>query len=117
MPKEDSHSLMSHIWRLDPRDGDETPAIDLTAYAETSDREAAFASGFQECRNKLVDTRTLTDSNLDRPLISSINYTLVALLICKFLPESVRYSDQSRPNKGTEQPKYKHPTNYTDKYS
>lgn len=61
MPEEDGHSLMRKIRRLDRKDGGETPAVALTAYAEPRDREAAFASGFQEYLNKPVDIRTLTD--------------------------------------------------------
>lgn len=60
MPQEDGHSLMRKIRRLSVEDGGETPSVALTAYAEPRDREAAFASGFQEYLNKPVDIRTLS---------------------------------------------------------
>jgi PAS domain S-box-containing protein len=59
MPQEDGHSLMRKIRGLTPENGGHTPAVALTAYAEPRDREAAFASGFQEYLNKPVDIRTL----------------------------------------------------------
>jgi CheY-like chemotaxis protein len=62
MPEEDGHSLMRKIRRLDAKDGANTPAVALTAYAEPRDREAAFESGFQEYLNKPVDIGTLTDA-------------------------------------------------------
>lgn len=61
MPQEDGHSLMRRIRERGPEDGGDTPAVALTAYAEPRDREAAFASGFQEYLNKPVDIRTLSD--------------------------------------------------------
>jgi PAS domain S-box-containing protein len=60
MPQEDGHSLMRKIREFKAEDGGDTPAVALTAYAEPRDREAAFASGFQEYLNKPVDIRTLS---------------------------------------------------------
>jgi signal transduction histidine kinase/ActR/RegA family two-component response regulator len=62
MPEEDGHSLMRELRQLDAKDGGETPAVALTAYAEPRDREAAFSSGFQEYLNKPVDIRILSDA-------------------------------------------------------
>jgi PAS domain S-box-containing protein len=64
MPQEDGHSLMRKIRELKVEDGGDTPAVALTAYAEPRDREAAFASGFQEYLNKPVDIRKLSDTIL-----------------------------------------------------
>lgn len=59
MPQEDGHSLLRKIRALRHDEGGDTPAIALTAYAEPRDREAAFASGFQEYLNKPVDAGIL----------------------------------------------------------
>ncbi len=59
MPQEDGHSLLRKIRALRDDEGGETPAVALTAYAEPRDREAAFASGFQEYLNKPVDAGIL----------------------------------------------------------
>lgn len=59
MPQEDGHSLMRKIRALGHAQRGDVPAVALTAYAEPRDREAAFASGFQEYLNKPVDVGTL----------------------------------------------------------
>lgn len=64
MPQEDGHSLMRKIRLLRREEGGDTPAVALTAYAEPRDREAAFASGFQEYLNKPVDIRVLSQTVL-----------------------------------------------------
>jgi PAS domain S-box-containing protein len=64
MPQEDGHSLMRKIRALSHDKGGDTPAIALTAYAEPRDRDAAFASGFQEYLNKPVDAGTLATTIL-----------------------------------------------------
>jgi len=64
MPQEDGHSLMRKIRSLGHTEGGDIPAIALTAYAEPRDREAAFASGFQEYLNKPVDAGVLASTIL-----------------------------------------------------
>ena len=64
MPEEDGHSLIRKIRGLGHESGGDTPAIALTAYAEPRDRDAAFASGFQEYLNKPVDAGILATTIL-----------------------------------------------------
>lgn len=64
MPQEDGHSLMRKIRALARDEGGDVPSIALTAYAEPRDREAAFASGFQEYLNKPVDAGVLASTIL-----------------------------------------------------
>ena len=64
MPEEDGHSLIRKIRSLNHERGGDTPAVALTAYAEPRDRDAAFASGFQEYLNKPVDAEVLATTIL-----------------------------------------------------
>ena len=64
MPEEDGHSLIRKIRSLNHEHGGDTPAVALTAYAEPRDRDAAFASGFQEYLNKPVDAAILATTIL-----------------------------------------------------
>jgi PAS domain S-box-containing protein len=64
MPQEDGHTLMRRIRGRGRDNGGDTPAVALTAYAEPRDREAAFASGYQEYLNKPVDIRVLSGTIL-----------------------------------------------------
>jgi PAS domain S-box-containing protein len=55
MPEEDGYSLISRIRELEAGRGTTTPAIALTAYAQTSDRLRALGAGFQNHLTKPVE--------------------------------------------------------------
>ena len=48
MPGEDGYELLSRVRDLAPRQGGETPALALTAYAHPEDRERALSAGFHD---------------------------------------------------------------------
>src|SRR5437773_1758109 len=48
MPGEDGYALLSKLRALTPRQGGEIPALALTAYAHSQDRERALAAGFHD---------------------------------------------------------------------
>ncbi|MBD2307556.1 response regulator [Chroococcidiopsis sp. FACHB-1243] len=47
MPEEDGYALIQRLRQLPPEQGGQIPAIALTAYARTEDRDRALAAGFQ----------------------------------------------------------------------
>jgi len=47
MPDENGYELINKVRRLRPEQGDNVPAVALTAYAKTEDRMRALAAGFQ----------------------------------------------------------------------
>lgn len=55
MPVEDGYALIEKIRRLTAEEGGEIPAIALTAFAGTQDREHAISSGFQQHLSKPVE--------------------------------------------------------------
>jgi CheY-like chemotaxis protein len=60
LPVEDGYSLIARIRELEAAKGlPRAPAIALTAFARTHDRERAFAAGFDEHLAKPVDIDTL----------------------------------------------------------
>jgi CheY-like chemotaxis protein len=60
LPVEDGYSLIARIRELEAAQGlARVPAIALTAFARTNDRERAFAAGFDEHVAKPVDIETL----------------------------------------------------------
>jgi CheY-like chemotaxis protein len=48
MPFEDGYSLMRRVRKLSPHQGQNTPALALTAYATKDDRSRALLAGFQD---------------------------------------------------------------------
>jgi CheY-like chemotaxis protein len=59
LPEEDGYALIRRIRRLDPEHGGRVPAIALTAYARTEDRDRALAAGFQRHVAKPVEPHAL----------------------------------------------------------
>ncbi|MFQ4136416.1 PAS domain S-box protein [Nodosilinea sp. PGN35] len=59
MPDLDGYTLLQQIRALPPEQGGRVPAIALTAYAQTDDRQRALDSGFQRHIPKPVETATL----------------------------------------------------------
>ncbi|GAX41209.1 PAS/PAC sensor hybrid histidine kinase [Tolypothrix sp. NIES-4075] len=59
MPLVDGYSLISQIRSMSPEQGGEIPAIALSAYAGESDRDRAFAAGFQKHLAKPVEPTEL----------------------------------------------------------
>jgi CheY-like chemotaxis protein len=59
LPEEDGYALIRRIRRLDPDHGGRIPAIALTAYARTEDRDRALAAGFQRHVAKPVEPHAL----------------------------------------------------------
>jgi signal transduction histidine kinase/ActR/RegA family two-component response regulator len=59
LPEEDGYALIRRIRRLDPDEGGRVPAIALTAYARTDDRDRALAAGFQRHVAKPVEPHAL----------------------------------------------------------
>jgi PAS domain S-box-containing protein len=55
MPGEDGYSLIRRVRSLEPRYGGDTPAIALTAYARSQDRNDAIQAGFERHLAKPVD--------------------------------------------------------------
>ncbi len=55
MPVEDGYALIEKIRRLTAAEGGEVPAIALTAFAGTQDREHAISSGFHQHLSKPVE--------------------------------------------------------------
>jgi CheY-like chemotaxis protein len=55
MPGEDGYSLIRRVRSLEPRNGGVTPAIALTAYARSQDRNDAIQAGFERHLAKPVD--------------------------------------------------------------
>lgn len=48
MPQEDGYSLIRRVRGRSPEDGGQIPAVAITAYARTEDRQMALRAGFQE---------------------------------------------------------------------
>jgi CheY-like chemotaxis protein len=59
LPEEDGYALIRRIRRLDPARGGLIPAIALTAYARTEDKDRALAAGFQRHVAKPVEPHVL----------------------------------------------------------
>jgi CheY-like chemotaxis protein len=59
LPEEDGYALMRRIRSLGSKRGGDVPAIALTAYARTQDREQALAAGYQRHVTKPVEPLTL----------------------------------------------------------
>ena len=59
MPEADGYSLVRQLRRLPAREGGNTPAIALTAYARAEDVDRAFEAGFQRHLAKPVDAERL----------------------------------------------------------
>ncbi|HEY8731562.1 MAG TPA: PAS domain S-box protein, partial [Candidatus Limnocylindria bacterium] len=55
LPGRDGYDLIRTVRALDPARGGSIPAIALTAYASTEDRERVMAAGYQRCLSKPID--------------------------------------------------------------
>jgi len=55
LPERDGYDFIRSVRALDPARGGSIPAIALTAYASTEDRERVMAAGFQRCLAKPID--------------------------------------------------------------
>lgn len=62
MPDMDGYTLLQHIRRLPPDQGGQVPAIAVTAYAQTDDRQRALACGFQGHLAKPIEPHRLLDA-------------------------------------------------------
>jgi signal transduction histidine kinase/CheY-like chemotaxis protein len=62
MPIEDGYDMIQRIRKLEPEQGSQTPAIALTAYARTEDRERALEAGYQEHIPKPVEPDELVEA-------------------------------------------------------
>ena len=69
MPGENGYSLIARVRRLPPAAGGGVPAVALTAYARSEDRDRAIAAGFQLHLVKPADAADLTAAvaSLARP--------------------------------------------------
>ena len=61
MPGEDGYSLIRKIRQFAPEKGGLIPAIALTGYASTQDRDLAIEAGYQEHFSKPIDVDRLVD--------------------------------------------------------
>lgn len=61
MPDEDGYSLIRKVRSLKPDQGGQTPAVALTAYADSEDRIRAIEAGFQTHVAKPVDPTELVE--------------------------------------------------------
>ena len=61
MPDVDGYDFIRQVRALAARDGGDTPAIALTAYARTQDAERVLAAGFQAHATKPVDGAKLVE--------------------------------------------------------
>ncbi len=59
MPQEDGYDLIRQVRALAPGDGGQVPAMALTAYARSSDRERALELGFNRHVSKPIDPASL----------------------------------------------------------
>jgi CheY-like chemotaxis protein len=59
MPEVDGYTLMRQIRELPPEQGGQTPAIALTAYADSMNQQQALAAGFQMHLPKPVEPDAL----------------------------------------------------------
>jgi PAS domain S-box-containing protein len=62
MPKEDGYTLLRSIRDLPPEQGGQLPAVALTAYARSEDRQAAYKAGFQAHLAKPFDPAELVNA-------------------------------------------------------
>jgi hypothetical protein len=60
LPGEDGYTLLRHIRALGAEKGGNVPALALTAYARSEDRQQALAAGFQMHLSKPIDPSLLT---------------------------------------------------------
>ncbi len=64
MPFEDGYSLIRKIRKLGPARGGQTPAVALTAHADSQSRELALSAGYQAHLAKPVDSEELAQAVL-----------------------------------------------------
>ena len=64
MPLEDGNSLMRRIRELSHGKGGDTPAVALTAYADSGSRELALSVGYKAYLAKPVDSYELAQTIL-----------------------------------------------------
>ncbi len=64
MPSEDGYSLIKKIRAVPSKDGRNTPALAITAYASVEDAQKALAAGFQAHLAKPVDRHDLANAVL-----------------------------------------------------
>jgi CheY-like chemotaxis protein len=62
MPEHDGYELIRNLRALPHEHGGAIPAIAVTAYARTEDRERALAAGFQAYISKPVEPQKLIDA-------------------------------------------------------
>lgn len=65
MPDVDGYQLMNLVRNLTPSEGGETPAIALTAFARSTDRDRALQVGYDAYLSKPVEARELIQAILD----------------------------------------------------
>jgi signal transduction histidine kinase/DNA-binding response OmpR family regulator len=61
MPRTDGHAFIRQIRKLPPEQGGQIPALALTAYARSEDRESALNAGFDAHLAKPVEPATLLE--------------------------------------------------------
>jgi len=59
MPTEDGHELIRKVRSLPPESGGQTPAVALTAFAHSEDRQRALGAGYQMQIAKPVESAKL----------------------------------------------------------
>ena len=65
MPIEDGYALIAKVRSLSVRDGGKVPAIALTAFAQSSDKQKTLSAGFQSHIVKPVSASELTETIYD----------------------------------------------------
>jgi signal transduction histidine kinase/CheY-like chemotaxis protein len=71
MPGEDGYSLIRKVRSLNPEQGGKIPAVALTAFATTEDRNQAITAGYQEYIAKPVEPKELVDILVQLDLTTS----------------------------------------------
>ncbi len=62
MPKMDGYQFIGEVRNLPAKNGGQTPAVALTAFAHEEDRTRAINAGFQKYLSKPVDFQELIDT-------------------------------------------------------
>jgi len=65
MPEEDGYHLIRSLRRLRPEEGGRIPAVAVTGYANSDDRQRALAAGYRSHVAKPVDPRALVSAVAD----------------------------------------------------
>jgi signal transduction histidine kinase/CheY-like chemotaxis protein len=62
LPQEDGYALIEQVRALEPQSGWNTPAVALTGYARSMDRDQLLAAGYQRYFSKPVEIRELASA-------------------------------------------------------